>query len=119
MASGVGSVAPHYLAGLHEVPAEVPTLALALGHEFFVASSAIGASRLSRPGSDTARWSFRNLWNPAMLLVQSLVIWWPATWPGQLPMIWWPAAWLGRADGNWAQSGQPNGQAGRPAHVCD
>ena len=30
------SAAPHYLAGLCKVPAEVPNLALALGREFFV-----------------------------------------------------------------------------------
>ena len=55
------SVAPHYLAGLREVPAEVPALILALGREFFVASSVVGVLRLSRLSSSTVRLSFRDL----------------------------------------------------------
>ena len=72
---------------MREVPAEDPTLALAPGREFFVASSAVGVSHLSRLSSSIP--SFRNLWNPAMLLVRLLIIWWPAAWLGQLPVIWW------------------------------
>ena len=63
------SVAPHYLAGLRKVPAEVPTLVLAPGREFFVAPSAVGVWHLSRLSSSTARFSLWDLLNPAVLLV--------------------------------------------------
>ena len=67
-----------YLAGLREVPAKALTLALALGRDFFVAFSAVGVSRLSRLRSSTVRLSFQDLWNPAVLLLRLLIIWWPA-----------------------------------------
>ena len=44
------SAIPHYLAGLHKVPAEAPTLALALGHEFFVRGLRRLPGRLSQKG---------------------------------------------------------------------
>ena len=55
------SVAPLYLAGLCKVPAKIPTLVLALGHEFLVASSAVGVLRLSRLSKSIVRWSFQDL----------------------------------------------------------
>ena len=63
--SGVrySSAAPHCLAGLRKVPAEIPALVLALGREFFVASSAVGVlglGCLSTPRC-TVRLSFRDL----------------------------------------------------------
>ena len=64
-----GSVALHYLAGLREVPAEVLTLVLALGRGIFVASSAVGVWHLSHLSSRIVRLSFRDLSNPAALLV--------------------------------------------------
>ena len=48
---GCSSGAPHYRTGLHEAPAEDPTLVLAPGREFFVASSAVGVLCLSRRSS--------------------------------------------------------------------
>ena len=53
------SATPHYLAGLRKVPAEVPALVLAPRREFFVASSAVGVSRLSCLSSSTVRLSSR------------------------------------------------------------
>ena len=47
------SVAPHYLAGLREVPAEAPTYPP--GRGFFVASSSVGVSRLSGLSSGNVR----------------------------------------------------------------
>ena len=81
--------APHYLAGLREGLAEATTLALALGREFFVASSAVGVSLLSRLSSSIVRLSFWDLWNPAALLMRLLVIWWSAAWLGRVLVIWW------------------------------
>ena len=85
-----GSVAPHYLAGLHKVLTEVPALVLAPGYGFFVASSAVGVFCLGRLSSSTVWFSFWDLWNPATLFGQLLVIWWPAAMLGQLTVIWRP-----------------------------
>ena len=57
------------------------------GCEFFVASSAIGVSRLSRLGCSTVRLFPQDLWNPAALLRQLLAIWWPAALLGRLLVI--------------------------------